>query len=152
MFYNIKTKDVRANGRGRGRAGTPYYIIRARVKDGVGGIDGVNGGGLTGKGLRDGKRGAGLLSDGGNTFTREGKGGYKGGEKEKKGEGEERKGRYDKREERGREKEKGTKGREEGKLKEERKKLKEERKKLKGEEGSRKLEEGKGEKRRYNLC
>ena len=44
MFYNIKTKDVRANGRGSGRVGTPYYIIRARVKDGVGGIDGGNGG------------------------------------------------------------------------------------------------------------
>ena len=32
MFYNIKTKDVGANGRGRGRVGTPYYIIRARMK------------------------------------------------------------------------------------------------------------------------
>ena len=32
MFYNIKTEDVRANGRGRGRVDTPYYIIRARMK------------------------------------------------------------------------------------------------------------------------
>ena len=91
---------MHANGRGRGRVGTPYYIIRARVKDGVGGIDGVNGG-IDGDGLRDGKRGAGLLPDGGNTFTRKGKGIYQVREKEKEGEGRR------KREGRGREKENG---------------------------------------------
>ena len=100
---------------------------------------------MTGKGIRDGNRGAG-------TFTGQGKFVYKGGErglhgegKERKGEGEERKGRYDKREERGREKEKGTKGREEGKLKEERKKLK-------GEEGSWILKEGEEGGEEDNLC
>ena len=44
MFYNIKTEGVRANGRESGRVGTPYYIIRARMRSGVNGIDGVNGG------------------------------------------------------------------------------------------------------------
>jgi len=89
MFYNIKTKDVRANGRGRGRVGTPYYIIRARVKDGRDGDDGVNG--EDGKGTprwetRSGTfTGRGILPDGGNTFTREGKGGYMAGEREKRG-------------------------------------------------------------------
>ncbi|MBQ4525695.1 MAG: hypothetical protein IJA00_06455 [Bacteroidaceae bacterium] len=82
MFYNIKTEGVRANGRGRGRVGTPYYIIRARMRSGEDGRDGVNGG--MGKGLRDGNRGAGLLLDGGNTFTREGKG--EKGEREKRNE------------------------------------------------------------------
>ena len=43
MFYNIKIGNVHANGRGSGRVGTPYYIIRARVEDGEDGIDGVNG-------------------------------------------------------------------------------------------------------------
>ena len=32
MFYNIKTEGMHANGRGSGRVGTPYYIIRARMK------------------------------------------------------------------------------------------------------------------------
>ena len=44
MFYNIKTEDVRANGRGRGRVGTPYYIIRARKGMGIMGMMGLMGG------------------------------------------------------------------------------------------------------------
>ena len=79
MFYNIKTKDVRANGRGSGRVGTPYYIIRARVKDGVGGIDGGNGG-IDGKGTPRGEsRGGDFYRTG--DFTGRGKGGYKGRER-----------------------------------------------------------------------
>ena len=75
MFYNIKTRNMHANGRGRGRVGTPYYIIRARMRSGEDGRDGVNVG--MGKGLRDGKRGAG-------TFTGRGKHVYKGGERGKR--------------------------------------------------------------------
>ena len=46
-----------------------------------------------------GNAGRGLLLDGGNTFTREGKGGYMAGEK--KGEGEEREGEKEEREKKG---------------------------------------------------
>ena len=63
------------------------------------GIMGMMGlmGGLMGMGLREGNRGAGtftgrgILPDGGNTFTREGKGIYQVREKEKEGEGHEKK-------------------------------------------------------------
>ena len=64
------------------------------------GMMGLMGG--MGKGLREGNRGAGtftgrgILPDGGNTFTREGKGGYMAGEK--KGEGEEGEGEREERE------------------------------------------------------
>lgn len=71
MFYNIKMGSMGENGRKKGKGDTPYYIIRARVRDGEDGIDGVKRGGLMGKGLRDGNRGAGLLLDGGFYWTGE---------------------------------------------------------------------------------
>ena len=77
---------MRANGRGRRRVGTPYYIIRARMRSGEDGRDGVNGGGWE-RDSAKGIAGRGLLPDGGNTFTREGKGGYMAGEKKGKGKG-----------------------------------------------------------------
>ena len=79
MFYNIKTEDVRANGRGRGRVGTPYYIIRARKGMGIMGMMGLMGGWERDSAMGIAERG--LLPDGGNTFTREGKGIYQVGEK-----------------------------------------------------------------------
>ena len=64
---------------------TLLYYTRAHEGMGIMGMMGLMGG-LMGKGLRDGNRGAELLPDGGNTFTREGKGGYMAGEKGEKGE------------------------------------------------------------------
>ena len=81
MFYNIKTKDVRANGRGRGRVGTPYYIIRARMRDGVDGVNGIDGDGAP----RGESRSGDFYRTG--DFTGRGKQGYKGGERGLQGRG-----------------------------------------------------------------
>lgn len=89
MFYNIKTEGVRANRRGRGRVGTPYYIIRARMRMGRMGLMGLMGG-IDGKGNPRWKsRGAGILPDG--EFYRTGETRLQGRGKGRKG-GKERKG------------------------------------------------------------
>ena len=94
MFYNIKTGSMGANGRGRGRVGTPYYIIRARMKDGGGGVDGVNGREIDGVNGReiDGDGTPRWESRSGTFFTGRGKHVYKGGERYLPGGGKGRKG------------------------------------------------------------